>query len=103
VIDAAPKNALSDVCFMWWDVFPGGLSSLREEEFDAVDEAFIGVMIECLGIEHLACQESALHGLGHFGGPWVKRAQAAIDAWLAGHGGSPLRGYALAAREGNVL
>jgi hypothetical protein len=96
-------NTLDNVCFMWWDRFPsGGLPTTSDEEREAVYLQLVEVMAKTLRIENAACQESALHGLGHFGGPDVKRAKVAIDDWLVSHPHSALRAYAEAARERNV-
>jgi hypothetical protein len=58
-----------------------------------------------LAISHLACQESALHGLGHWKRAHPERVQAIIDAFLAKERGLPdvLRHYAKQARAGHVL
>jgi hypothetical protein len=96
-------NTLDTVCFMWWDRFPsGGLSTTSDEEREAVHIELVDVIAKTLQIENAACQESALHGLGHFGGPNVKCARVAIDDWLAAHPHSALRAYAKAALERNV-
>jgi hypothetical protein len=100
---SSDTNALDNVCFMWWDRFPsGGLPTTSDEEREIVYLELVEVMAKTLQIENAACQESALHGLGHFGGRDVNRARAAVDDWLARHLDSPLRTYAEAAREGNV-
>jgi hypothetical protein len=90
------RDPLNIVCFMWWDRFPGTSVEL--------DGELIEVMTRALQIEHVACQESALHGLGHWERHNEDRVQAIIDDWLAKHPQSPpaLRAYAEAARSGNV-
>ena len=96
---------LNPICYMLWDVAP--LPRFRDEQaFDAVNLAAIDVMVSCLAIDHDACRESALHGLGenHFHRPWRSRIHSAIDEFLAR---TPtvrpeLADYALQARSGAV-
>lgn len=67
-------------------------------------EALIEAMGRILAIPHPASQESALHGLGHWGEHAPARAEALIDAYLAGnHAARPeLINYARAARSGCI-
>lgn len=95
-------DPLSDVCFMWWDaLLTGGDSGIAK----AIDREFIGVMANTLNLPHVACQESALHGLGHWESSDPERVHGIVDAWLTEHPHtSPsLRNYAEHARSGNVL
>lgn len=60
-------SPLNSACYMWWDWdcwYPTPSSALLE------------VMRSTLAIDHVACQESALHGLGH----WYQRQQSAAVA-----------------------
>jgi hypothetical protein len=94
---SSDTNSLNCVCYMWWDRFPSGGTTDSDEEL-------IEVMARALQIEHAACQESALHGLGHWEVASDDRVHAIIDEWLAKHPQLPsaLRAYAEAARNGNV-
>ncbi len=59
-------NPLSKTCFMWWDIaliYPAKYTCDWGSEFN---ESVIGAMDSILEIDSLACQESALHGLGHW-------------------------------------
>jgi hypothetical protein len=97
---------LESVCFMWWDRFPsGGVGASSDAERPAVDHELITVMAKSLQIEHAACRESALHGLGHWASGNEARVEAIIDEWLAKHQHLPgkLVDYAKAARSGNVM
>jgi len=97
-------GALNPVCYMWWDVFPlygQPENPLRRE----IDNACLWVMETTLSLPSLACQQSALHGLGHWRWYYPDRCQTLISEFLAGqvrlH--PELREYALCALEGRVL
>jgi hypothetical protein len=70
-----------------------------------LDCALIEVLGRILALPHAACQEGALHGLGHWHDAAPGRAEGLIDAYLAA--GAPARpeliAYARAARSGCVL
>ncbi len=87
---------------MFWDRFLSGGAADAEQA--AVDGELIEVMGKALQIEHAACQESALHGLGHWEVESEDRVHTIIDDWLVRHPHlpAPLRAYAEAARDGNV-
>jgi hypothetical protein len=71
---------------------------------DAFEDAVLDVLEDVLAIEHAACQESPIHGLGHRIGRHPERAPAILDRWLAaGRERDPrLRTYAAAARTGCI-
>lgn len=97
---AQPLNML---CYMWWDAIvldATGDPHLDREFFAALIEA----MGRTLAIPHPACQEGALHGLGHWGEHAPARAQALIDAYLAENRAArpELVTYARAARGGCI-
>lgn len=98
---AAPLNA---VCYMWWDAMPvhGGPDpadrlALRREVLET--------MMQILRLDSLACQESALHGLGHNRQHFPAEVEAGIDDFLRGHPNvrAELAIYARSARGGCVL
>ncbi len=97
-------NPLNNFCFMLWDVTP-----LRNWEGapdkDRLYAAVVSLLRRCLDIPHLACIESALHGLAHVHVSAKAQAQAAIDEWLMQSPALPpkLLQYAQDARIGNVL
>lgn len=74
-------GALNAVCYMWWDTFPlvGEPEDMMKRE---IDEACLSVMETILQLPSLACQESALHGLGHWGLSYKNRCQGIISAFL---------------------
>jgi hypothetical protein len=61
-------------------------------------------MERTLAVPHVACQESALHGLGHWRDAYRQRVEAIVDAFLRGAKGAPaeLLHYARQARAGHV-
>ncbi|MBK0397934.1 hypothetical protein H0I76_01925 [Limibaculum sp. M0105] len=74
-------------------------------EAEALDAAMIEAMGAILALPHAACQEAALHGLGHWHDRAPGRASALIDDYLAGDRAArpELVVYARAARTGCVL
>ncbi len=64
------------------------------------------VMERILGLDHPACQEGALHGLGHFQSGYAGAVRAAVNAYLRRRGATlpaEIRDYALSARRGCLL
>lgn len=112
---AAGDNPLNASCYMWWDVialYPAHPNQPLEETdslsnhqamLSLVDPCF-DVMGRTLALDHIACQEAALHGLGHWQYAYPERVAAMIDAFLdANPNLNPaLRTYAQAARRGMV-
>lgn len=97
-------NPLNGVCFMWWDIIPlYGKSGDPSRE--VLDPHCLDVMERTLGLESIACQEGALHGLGHWQRAYPERVVKIIDEYLARETDidSELREYALAARAGMIL
>jgi len=97
---ASPLNA---PCFLWWDMFPTW-GEPEDESRAAVDAELLEVITRGLSLDSLACQESALHGLGHWQDSYPAYVQRAIDEFLARSTDIPaeLREYADDAREGYV-
>ena len=94
------SGKLNTVCYMWWDIFP--LYNGARPELDATT---LTVMERTLALPHMACQESSLHGLGHWQRADSARVQGIIDAFLATKKvrRPELLAYAQAARAGRVL
>jgi hypothetical protein len=95
---------LEMVCYMFWDIaafagVPG------EREGNLLEDAVLDVLEDLLYIEHLAVQESALHGLGHRCGRQPERVARLIQRWRKRLPVSDerLRAYAAAAETGCVL
>lgn len=97
--EEAGAKELNDICYMWWDII-----SLRSDRGEGrggeISKAMLEVLQRTLALPNIACQESALHGLGHHfpGSPL-------IDTYLAGNRNlrAELRTYAENARAGRVL
>jgi hypothetical protein len=102
-LDEPGTNALNSICYMWWDIMPlyGQPDGRRA---NPTDDACLRVMRETLRLSNPACQESALHGLGHWARAYPDFASAAIDAYLESNPAArpELVRYAQAARSGCV-
>lgn len=98
-IDEEGAGALNESCYMWWDIAPWAASGDRHLGYES-----IRAMEEILEIESIACQESALHGLGHSHRCDPRRVEAIIDRFTESRGNAraELREYATAARVGRV-
>jgi hypothetical protein len=99
----ADYNRLNNTCYMWWDMmtFPlHGHDPAREK----LNQPILDVMDKTLQIDHIACQEGALHGLGHWFRDYPTFVQKRVNRFLAKNPRLPrgLHKYALAARTGRV-
>jgi len=94
---------LEMACYMLWDLaaFAGEPGS---REGNLLEDAILDVLERALRLPHVACQESALHGLGHRVARHPDRVPMIIDRWLRAGGArnDQLREYARAARSGCV-
>ena len=94
---------LEMACYMFWDVACfGGPPGTREGNL--LEDAVLDVLEEVLRMEHAACQESAIHGLGHRIGRHPDRAPRILDQWLRRGPvrDDRLRLYAQSARTGCI-
>jgi hypothetical protein len=98
---AAPLNA---VCYMWWDLFPSW-GTPNDLESAPLDAAILSVMESCLALDSIACQESALHGFGHWHMHYPAFVEQVIDAYVARNRAlrPDLLEYSQNARVGYVL
>ena len=111
---------LNSSCYMWWDLLWHPIALWRDPSFssqipvayrlqraneDEIDEACISAMELILELPSIACQESALHGLGHWGKFRHERCRGVIASFLQRHPAihPKLREYALKAQEAKVL
>ena len=98
---AAPLNS---ACYMWWDIM-GALPAPEDPARHALDEAVLAVMAGTLRLDSVACQESALHGLGHWRSGYPEQIAAIIEDYLQTtlHLLPGLQAYARSAASGCVL
>ena len=98
--DEPGVGPLNAVCYMWWDIFPlcGQPQDAARRE---IDDACISVMASTLELPSVACQESALHGLGHWGIYYEGRCQSIISQFMKQHTDlrPELRDYAVRATD----
>jgi len=102
-LDEPGGDRLNQVCYMWWDIIPLAASS-KPRQPDPIHEASLSVMHDTLRLPNPACQENALHGLGHWAHAYPEFTAATIDAYLAANPTlrPELVRYAQAARAGCV-
>ncbi len=108
-IRGAKPNLANDICYMFWDVAPlFAHSKLRPKKATPdhvkTEAACLSVMERTLRIPHDACQESALHGLGHWHAYYPVEVEKIIDAYvyLPESRRRGLRQYALSAKAGLI-
>lgn len=100
-VAGAPLNT---VCYMWWDEFIA-IAHPGDPHYHVLHEAALDVMDGTLRLPSIACQEAALHGLGHWHLQFPGRCEAIIDGYLAENAQRDprLQLYARSARSGCVL
>jgi len=97
-LEKVSADPLNTTCYMWWDLFPSWGQGERE-----VDAALLSVMEEILSLDSIACQESALHGLGHWHSNHPDRVHEVIERFLQrGTAPAELSSYARSAQQGCV-
>ncbi|MEZ5830115.1 MAG: hypothetical protein R3D05_02950 [Dongiaceae bacterium] len=102
-LDEPGGNELNRICYMWWDIMPIGAVAAPPRP-DPIHEACLAMMRDTLRLPSPACQESALHGLGHWARAYPEFTADAIDAYLAANRKlrPELVRYAQAARGGCI-
>jgi hypothetical protein len=103
-LDEPGSSPLNGVCYMFWDL--SSLTYLEKcRDRAAMEDTVRSVLSRTLEIPHLACQEGALHGLGHMAlFDDTRRTRRVVDAFLKQKDlDEDLREYALDAREGRVM
>jgi hypothetical protein len=103
-LDEKGARPLNSACYMWWDLFPlGGKPDTASHKI--MGNTAVGVMADILALDSLACQESALHGLGHWQSAYPQEVTAIIDRFLERNRAlrPELITYAQSARCGCVL
>jgi hypothetical protein len=108
---------LNSICYMLWDlVYKGTIEdwghwNSRKAKWrnSSANPKFVTHMLEALqrvlAIPHKACQEAAIHGLGHVQRGHPGKASAIIDEYLLSNPAIDprLREYALRARAGKIM
>ena len=96
-------SPLNSACYMWWD-FDCWVATSDPLTRNRMDSAFLASMRSILEIDHIACQESALHGLGHWHWAHSAAVERIVDEFLERTPKVPdrLREYASSARCGCV-
>ena len=99
-----PVGPLNGVCYMWWDTVPA-LAAPDDPNHKPMNAAMLDLWRHALSLDSIACQESALHGLGHWSFHDKAAVASIVDAYLkAHHNLSPeLVAYAKAAKSGCIL
>jgi len=99
----APLGLLDGVCFMWWDL-PRWQPRNDTPGSWEYTEAALKTLERSLALPSAACQEAALHGLGHHAFNSPDRVSEIIGRFLtcAAARQPELIGYAGAARRGMV-
>lgn len=98
------EGRLEMACYMFWDIAAfGGAPGTRDGNL--LEDAVLDVLEDALALPHAACQESAIHGLGHRLARHPERVPPILDRWLRrGEARDQrLRDYAAAARGGCIL
>lgn len=101
--DERPCSPLNGSCYMWWDFIP--ICSTRTVPGDSrLDGECLAVMERILCIPHVACHESALHGLGHWAFDYPEEVGKIVDAFLNRESNlrEDLIAYAEAAKTGCI-
>lgn len=96
-------SALNSICYMWWDLFCASPTTNTIDQ-KKIELSILSLLEELLAIEHIAIQESALHGLGHRQVCFPEEVESAVDRFLSTNKNLPekLLGYAQSARSGCV-
>jgi hypothetical protein len=102
--DEPGRSPLNAVCYMWWDNMPVYGGPVPEAR-NALQLAALETMAAILTFDSDACQESALHGLGHWHRAFPQQVERLIDEFLRlrPRARPELRAYAQSARCGCIL
>ncbi len=95
---------MNSVCYMWWDIILLA-GQLDDQARNELDQTILQVMDSTLQLDSIACQESSLHGLGHWHLYYPGQVKGIIQGFLQQNKVLPenLRSYALSALNGCVL
>lgn len=97
-VDVEEGSPLNTLCYMWWDLLPiyGHPAAAPGSSEAETDKVCMGVMARILRLGSDACRQSAIHGLGCWGGYYPEAVTGIVGEFLSTHQGlSPaLREYA---------
>lgn len=74
-------NPINGACYMYWDVCPF-YAGMGDGRLQPLEQECLRVMEATLEIDHDACRESALHGLGHWHHSHAERVERIVGDWL---------------------
>lgn len=95
-------SALNFICYMFWDECPLCYPDHVPDQSE-IENAIFSVLQQTLTINHRACREGALHGLGHMFSSHPEKVRTIIDHLIKDAIlDEKLLSYAHNAREGNV-
>jgi len=103
-LDEPGAAAINLPCYMWWNILP--LAAAPEDRARReIDRAALDVMANVVMLDAIACQESALHGLGHWQHAYPREVEDIIDRFIAARpqARAELLAYAKSSRRGCVL
>lgn len=80
-LDEHSDSPLNAICYMLWDVIPISYLEGHPDE-PLLSEACFSVLSNTLSIEHLACQEAAIHGYGEFHHQYPDLVEDAMNRFL---------------------
>ena len=89
-LSEADAETLNCVCYMWWDVFPS-LALPDDPYLPTLHDCALSTMERILQLKSIACQESALHGLGHWQRDHGEKVSQIIDRFCEAHSGADPR------------
>ncbi len=103
-VRAIPGENINLICYMFWDICPLHPDMCDDQDHAYTDSCF-DVLARILAIDHVACQEAALHGLGHWAHRHGDRSAAIINRALRAPRPVPevLESYARRAMVGDVM
>ena len=97
-------SALNSICYMWWDIFAASPQSDAPSQ-KKIEQSIINLLEALLNIDHIAIQESAVHGLGHAHYRSPAQVETILDGFLEAKqtiAPEALLTYAKAARTGCI-
>ncbi|MEQ1789526.1 MAG: hypothetical protein ABL857_03685, partial [Rickettsiales bacterium] len=72
-------HSINYICYMWWDLIP--IHPVRSFSMET-DKMFLDVMKRTIAINNIACQESALRGLGYWHSNYPEIVGEIIDGYI---------------------